>query len=85
MKLIYPVPVTSRTRKCSSDKLASYYKGIGELYRKHLIDGKKNYLRSCYIKTWIKLILKKCFVLKYDSVKIICAFKEGINDYKNVG
>lgn len=85
MKLSHPVPISKTKRKISADKLASYYKGLGALYKKHLINRKTISLRGCYIEIWIKLIVKKCMPFMYDIKeinKLIYGFKEGLNSYK---
>ena len=84
MQLKHPYPVIRKEQVLDYGKIASYYKGIGALYKKNLINNSLFELRFSYFETWMKLIVKRFCFFKYDREQIeqyINEFKQGFDNY----
>ncbi len=84
LKHPYPVPKEISNETYSATKLASYYRGIGALYKKHLFINHTKGMMGCYVELNAKLIIKQFFALKqnYSYAKAMRKeFKSGLKKY----
>lgn len=86
LKLKHPVPVkySESTDEEKAEKRSTYFKGLGALYKKHMVKGKMNGLKLMYGEVIIKFIVKK-FAYKDDKKKYVCnqfdAFRKGYKEF----
>lgn len=86
LQLKHPFPIPETADKIDYIKGSSYYRGMGAFYKKHLDKHIKG-LRICYIEVWLKLIIKRFLVFKYNKQDIdmlIDGLKDGLNNYVEV-
>lgn len=86
LKLKHPYPIDIKTALIDYKKLATYYKGLGAMFKKNL--GQKNIyaLKGYYIEVWIKLLVKKYLFVKYKAEQtqlLIEGFLSGIKGYSS--
>lgn len=84
LQLKHPYPVTQKKQVGDNWKIALYYKGLGAMYKKNLIENPSSELIICYLEIWIRLIIKCFLFFKYDKKliqKYINEFKKGYNSY----
>lgn len=84
LKHPYPVPERSPSIDNSNIKMKYYYKGIGALYKKHLLLYKEYYLVHPFLVLWTKFIIKYLLPFRYNHDRVRCeinGFMEGLKGY----
>ena len=84
LKHPYPIPEYSTSTDNGNNKMKYYYKGIGALYKKHLLLCKEYNLVHPFLVLWTKFIIKYLLPFRYNHVRVRCeinGFVEGLKGY----
>ena len=84
LKHPYPIPEKSTSTDNSNNKMWYYYKGIGALYKKHLLLSKEFHLIHPFLVLWTKFIIKFFLPFRYNHTRVryeIRGFVEGLKGY----
>lgn len=91
LRLKHPVPIPTDKdddKEAIRIKMKAYHKGFGALYKKHLFYRHSYELIFCYLEIWIKLIIKRIYVRKFDrdlTKAQINGWCYGLKHYKENG